>query len=497
MLSMPGVNCRFKLKYFHMRLLITLNERRSSAAYIVDFSIVLDFRLFLRVNMRPVYFFLRVTLPYAMRIFFRKVVTLHSGKQFRERTIFVCNHPSAFIDPLAVANFQWAIIHFMTRSDVFKPWLRPITWACHMVPVYRLAEDGKENMEKNIGSFREAINVLRNKKALIMFGEGYTDDVFIRSLKPVKKGPARIGLSAMVDTKWEMDIMMRAAGVNYTHPKYFRSDVLLSMGKIIHLKEYKTLYEENPNRAITQLTRDIEKALQEEITYVRDKSLAPFVEHIQMITRLGMNQFCYDRSLALQERFEYSRNLAREVNQHYNPDNTEWTILRSELANYFADQEKAKIDENWVYDYSKKKSRSIGLRFLFLLFGFPLFLLGLVHGFIPYIITKLLVEKLFKRDVFWSGVKLLIGSTLGALYNLPVIWLFHDYVFPSYWLGFAYFIIVPPIAIVFAHNYGQKLRDTARIMKADPALLEKFANRRKSLYEKTRKLFVFDQSKSV
>jgi 1-acyl-sn-glycerol-3-phosphate acyltransferase len=445
--------------------------------------------------MRPVYFFLRIILPYSMRVFFRKVVTLHSGKQFKERTIFVCNHPSAFMDPLSVANFQWAIIHFMTRSDVFKPWLRPITWACHMVPVYRLAEDGKENMEKNIASFREAINVLKNKKSLIMFGEGYTDDVFIRSLKPMKKGPARIGFSAMVDTNWEMDVLIRVAGVNYTDPKYFRSDCLVSMGKIIHLKEYRDLYLENPNRAITQLTREIEKSLQDEITYVKDKSLAPFVEHIQIISRLGMNQFCYDPSLALQERFEYSRTLARVVNERYDINKPEWSVLKSDLESYFAEQEKANVDENWVYQYAKKNSRNLGLRFLYLVLMFPVFLVGLVHGFIPYIITKVLVEKAFKRDVFWSGVKMIIGSALATLYNLPLIWLFHDYVFPSYWLGFLYFMTVPATSIVLAYQYGQKLKDTVRILKTKESVIASFVDRRKKLVEKINQ-FGFNYLKS-
>jgi len=319
-----------------------------------------------------------------------------------------------------------------------------------------------------------------------MFGEGYTDDVFIRSLKPIKKGPARIGFSAMVDTNWETDIRIRVAGANYTHPKYFRSDFLLSMGKVIHLKEYRDLYLENPNKAITQLTRDIEKSLQNEITYVKDKSLAPFVEHIQMISRLGMNQFCYDRSLALQERFAYSRTLARLVNERYDANKTEWSELKADLESYFSEQEKTKVNENWVYHYAQKNNRNLGLRFLYLLLMFPVFLVGLVHGLVPYLIAKLTVEKLFKREVFWSGVKLLLGTTLATLYNLPVIWMFHDYVFESYWLGFLYFITVPAASIILAHQYGEMLKDTVRILRTKESVIASFVERRKKLVAKIR-----------
>jgi len=221
--------------------------------------------------MRPLYLLLWVTLPYILGVFYRRRKVINTQPDFYAQTLFVCNHPSAFIDPLIIANYHKPIIHFMTRSDVFKPWLKPVTWACHMVPIYRTAEDGNDSAEKNIGTFKEAIKILQWKKSLILFGEGYTDDIFIRSLKPIKKGPARMAFSTMVATNWQEDIKVQTVGVNYSHPRYFNCDLIVSAGKIIHLKDYKAAYEENPSRATTQLMREIEKDLQDQITYVKDR----------------------------------------------------------------------------------------------------------------------------------------------------------------------------------------------------------------------------------
>src|SRR5690606_2819837 len=99
--------------------------------------------------------------------------------------------------------------------DVFKKWLQPVTWASQMVPIFREAEDGADSHEKNRDSFKYLRNVLKNKKSLILFGEGYTDNTFIRSLKPLKKGPARIAFEAMEETDWKLDIKMQALGINY------------------------------------------------------------------------------------------------------------------------------------------------------------------------------------------------------------------------------------------------------------------------------------------
>lgn len=438
--------------------------------------------------MKPMYLFLRITLPYVMRIFFRRILTLNSQKTFRTRTIFVSNHPSAFLDPLVAGNFQRAIFYFMVRSDVFKPWLRPITWASHMVPIYRLLEDGKESLEKNNESFSEAIKILKNNHSLIMFGEGYTDNVFIRSLKPIKKGPARIAFSAMVATDWKLDILVQPTGLNYAHPKYFRSDIVLSFGKIINLLDYKELYLENPAKAQTKLIRDIEKQIQSQITYVHDKSLAPFVENIQIITHKGMNHLHHDDRIPLTERYHYSKKVASFVNENYNAENENWKELNSGLSQYFIDQKKEKVNENWVYQFEKSKNKNFAFRFLYLIFLFPVFLVGLIHNLIPYLLVKFFVEKTFKRDVFWSGVKLLLGAPIFTLYNLPAIWLFHHYVYESYLLGIAYLLIVPAISLVIGHGYFEKLKDTIKILKTPKTLIEKFAVRRKILLDKISKI---------
>ena len=97
---------------------------------------------------------------------------------------------------------------------------------------------------------------------------------------------------------------------------------------------------------------------------------------------------------------------------------------------------------------------------------------------------------MFRRRVFWSGVKLLLGTAAATLYNLPVIWLFHHYIFPSYWLGFLYFLIVPALSGVLAYKYAMRFADTMRILKTPLSVLEKFAERRKGIVEKIKSIGV-------
>ncbi|MFT5822159.1 MAG: glycerol-3-phosphate O-acyltransferase/dihydroxyacetone phosphate acyltransferase [Crocinitomix sp.] len=434
--------------------------------------------------MRPLYLILRILLPYVMVLFYRKSRTINGQRRFNAQTIFVCNHPSAFIDPLVAGNFQMPVLYFVTRGDIFKWWLKPVTWGSHMVPIFRKAEDGVESMDKNKDSFRYLRKVLIRKKSLVLFGEGYTDNTFIRSLKPLKKGPARIGFDTMVECDWTEDIKIQAIGLNYSHPKHFRSDVVVSFGTTIDLKDYKEIYEQSPSQAITQLTRAVQVSMQEQITYVDQKDLAPFVENLMILTRKGMNHFHHDSTIPLLERHAYSKALASKVNETYDAEADYWKNLKETVTAYFDKLKDKKINENWVSKYAENKSKKILGTLLFFLLCLPLTIAGLVHQFIPYMIIKKFVESRFKRDVFWSGVKLLLGATLSTIYNFAFIFLFYAYVYPNYWLAVAYFLIVPGITGVIAYVQINKLKNALAYKKTDDKQLAELVAERKEILTK-------------
>jgi hypothetical protein len=404
---------------------------------------------------------------------------LNSQKTFLAQTIFVSNHPSAFIDPLVVANFQLPILNFMTRSDVFKWWLKPITWACHMVPIYRADQDGGDTYGKNQNVFRGIQKVLKRKKSLILFGEGYTDNVFIRSLKPMKKGAPRIGFSTMENTNWELDIKVQPVGLNYTDPTKFRADCVLSFGEIIHLKDYKEIYDENPNKAITQLMKDIGLGIQANLTYIEDKTKADFLEQLLILTRKGMNHEHHDRSYSVEERFNYSRALAQRINAEYAEDASEWKSLEETCQQYFEELRSKKIDDGFVHSYVENgNKKNLWKSWLSLFLLLPIFIAGTIHNAIPYYLTKTFVEKKFKRKVFWGGVKMVLGGLVWLLYSLPIFWLFPEFIHPSPVLATLYFFSIPAITFIIWHYWKKKLSRSLKFNRIKEADLKGLAKKR-------------------
>jgi len=142
--------------------------------------------------MHPFYAIIYAVLSYTLRIFYPRRLTVNGPKERLGSTIYVSNHTASFMDPLVVARFAKPIVFFMTRSDVFTKTTTPFLTAVHMLPIYR-QHDGEDTKKKNEEVFERCSTILKKGKNLLIFGEGFTDDVFIRRLKPVKKGAVRIG----------------------------------------------------------------------------------------------------------------------------------------------------------------------------------------------------------------------------------------------------------------------------------------------------------------
>jgi hypothetical protein len=391
--------------------------------------------------MRFFYLILFFILRYSLRIFYPRIKTVNAPKTFLGRTIYVSNHAASFMDPLVVATFRLPIVFFLTRSDVFKPLTRPILWAAHMLPIYR-QHDGVDTKDENQKTFQKCTQVLKYGRNLLIFGEGFTDDVFIRRLKPVKKGAVRIGFSALESMNWKKKIYIAAVGCNYSDPNQMRSDILIATSDRICLNDYKQEYEENPNKVITDLTKLVEQLMKDQITHIEQKDWCDFHENVMRLTRKGMNAKNSDTSIPLIKRWHYSQNLAQWLNSKSEEEIAELNELKSEMNAYFSLQKKLKINENYLYELSKNTSLSRKKEFLYLIVLLPFALLGFIHCGLPYYGVKKFVEGSFKRKVFWGSVKLLLGMIAMGLLNIPFIFLFEAYIYPSYLLGTLYYALI-------------------------------------------------------
>lgn len=440
--------------------------------------------------MRFLYLLVKIFAQYSIRIYFPKILKINAPKKIYGRTIYVSNHPASFMDPVLLGTLQRPSVFFMTRSDIFTPMMKPILWLAQMLPIYRQL-DGDGAVGKNAEVFKATSNVLKGGRNLLIFGEGFTDDVFIRRLKPIKKGPARIGFIALEAMNWKKKVYVSMIGINYSQPNYLGGDVVIVNSERFCLNDYYDVYKENPNRAITEVTRRIEVMLKPLITHVENKEWAEFHEQVMQIRRNGLHPENTDFSIPLQQRYENSKQLAAWINQQ-NLENEELIALKKQADTYFRLQKRLGLSEKYVFEKVSAGKLNVSNELFYLITAFPIALLGAAHLLVPYLLVKKFTEKTFKRRVFWSSVKMMLGMLFMALFTWPIVALFNAYLIHNGWLSLLYFFTLPLFGIV-AYTWKHKLVDFQTKRKLNNMDLNDFIQKRKALEEKI-KLLIFDVS---
>lgn len=435
--------------------------------------------------MRFLYLLVKLVSNYSLRIYYPRITKINPPQKRFGRTIYVSNHPASFMDPIVLGTLQRPIVFFMTRADIFTPLMRPILWLSQMLPIYRQL-DGEGAVGKNKEVFKATTKVLKNGRNLLIFGEGFTDDIFIRRVKPIKKGPARIGFQALESLAWKKNIYVAAIGINYGDPNYLGSDLVIANSQRFCLNDYKETYLENPNKAITEVTRRIESMLKPLITHVENKDWADFHEQVSQIKRNGLHPENSETSIPLRIRYENSQKLAHWINNQ-NLENTELLELKKQLDSYFRLQKRVGLKEKYVFEISKNNRLSIQKEVLKLIVLLPFAFLGIIHTGLPYLIIKRFTEKTFKRKVFWSSVKMMLGMLTMALFNWPIVSVLNTYFIHNGWLALVYFFTIPLFGLS-AYIWKREFVSIKTKQKLKKTNLDEFVLKREKLVEKVNSL---------
>jgi hypothetical protein len=200
-----------------------------------------------------------------------------------------------------------------------------------------------------------------------------------------------------------------------------------------------------------------------------------------ILSRKGMNVHHHDKKISLEDRFQYSKNLANWINS---TDDDELEEIQKITNNYFKECEKHKIDEADIFEYSKHGHLRNWKLWAYNVILAPFALLGLIHGWISWFIIKPKVEKLFKRKVFWSSVKIVLSHFITGLYNLLLIIPLYLFVYPSVLLWLLYLLLFSGPSFIIFWNWQNNLKILKRRRKMDEKDLKHLFQLRAKTIEK-------------
>ena len=423
------------------------------------------------------YYVLKYLSIFLVNVFFRRLHVEHKDRIRKTGPIILAaNHPNTMMDPLLVALLCGRNPHFLGKSTLFNSKIAKWFFASvRVLPVYRKLDAEKE-MGKNAEIFEKCYMALEAGNALVIMPEGISQ--MDGTLHEIKTGTARIGLGAEARNAFELGVQIVPAGINYSSPTEFFSDVHCRFGRPINLKDYRQLYEKDEYEAVYEVTRQIRDALEKLTTTVENSETASVLENLQKIYKMELAVGLGLHENLDQHDFSMTRGMADAINWYSNQFPKSFNKMDKRMTHYLAKVEGLELRDELLSTVQGKKTftrRAVGL--LGVVLGFPIYLWGFLNNFLAYLIPRNLVRVLGTSLEYLSTIKMLSGFVIFALFytlqTIAVWYLTHSGLWTT-----LYIVSLLPAGIFarFYHDTMQRYRQHIRIFTL-------FVRRKTLMYE--------------
>jgi 1-acyl-sn-glycerol-3-phosphate acyltransferase len=352
------------------------------------------------------YRLVRAVISFALGLFYR-VEVVRRVEDLSGPVMFVGNHPNSLIDPALVFVITDRQVTFLAREPLFRiPVLGWVLRGLGALPVFR-KQDHPGLMEKNEGTLDAARGALAAGRAITIFPEGKSHSA--PQLADIKTGCARIALKV---ARGGTALRIVPVGFTYAQKHRFRSRVHVEVGEPI-------LVEATP----ADLQGDAEVEWVRRLTNRVGDALKAVTLNLETWEDLELIETA-DRLFALRNGYrekdpERLRLFARGASMLRAYDPERFDDLKEDLLSYRSRLEvvSATPGELQVHFEANQVAGFIVRNMAALLLGFPLFALGMVLFFVPFLLLKALALAVpVSRD------RIATLKLVSALLVVPVWW---------------------------------------------------------------------------
>ena len=319
--------------------------------------------------------------------------------------IVVSNHPSTLMDPFHVAGVGVrGECHFLANASLFKSAFGNWFFTTFYCIKIERPQDTDGRQINNEAAFQKAINHIKSKGNLFVAVEGSSS--MERKLREVKTGAARIALFAEAQSDFQLGTTILPVGLDYDAPHKFRSNVAINAAELIRVSDFRAIYEANPIEGVNALTEAMEQGLKSVIIHVEDATQEPILRQLETMLQ-------NENQVSPNENVDRLKALLIKLNEFKDNQNTDYQLFMNKIINYFDNINEFGISDNIVAG----KAISI-FRTFYLVFMFPIFVIGLLNHVVILGIIILLHKQL--KDLY-IGYYMSMYFMSGLLF-LPIIY---------------------------------------------------------------------------
>jgi 1-acyl-sn-glycerol-3-phosphate acyltransferase len=413
-----------------------------------------------------IHIILGLWLSFIVTTFYRRI----QGKNIKNLkvkgpVIIAMNHPNAFTDPTVINFLTYPIrLKYLARGDAFKPGLA--NWFFEqlgIVPIFRIQDGGKEGLKKNDESYKRVNQLLKRKGKVIVFAEGLC--IQERRLRPLKKGVPRMVFGAYDFLKTD-DLIVVPVGINYSNPSKFRSYVFYNVGEPILVKDFIDEYKQNAARANNKFLEVLEPKMKALITHINNKEYDEVVFAIEELCKKDMLTEQQLNRRNLEHDFIITQQITEKVNK---ANETILDEFKNKSKIYFNQLKKYQL-KDWLINPNQNKFVTplfLLLRVIALLIFSPIYLLGLLGNYLPFVFTQILTKKIVKKNKeFYSSVIIATSLVLFLVNYLLLFFISYAFSPTVFWpIGICLILALCAGFSLHYHPFLVKTMGMARILK--------------------------------
>lgn len=400
-----------------------------------------------------IYRFLKIIIGIGIRLYYREIRVknrerlLHDGPK-----IILANHPNTLMDAWMVGHIYSEQIFYMAKATFFNtPFKMWLLKSLGMIPVNRATESKTRNVS-NADSFEACYKLLEEGKSLVIFPEGNSFNE--RQLRDLKSGAARIALEAQRRNYGKLDLKIIPIGLVYSEPEKFRSSVLINVGEQIDVQPYVENFEKDSLKTARMLTEKFKASMVELLVGAHNAEYDEMANHL---TKILSSDYVPSNEKGVEKNVQLLKKIFQGIHRLQMTDQDGLNKVRELTYQIDFQLEKMEFKSDFLDRKFKPRMfvRQLLFSTIFLLFGMPLYLFGILHNFMQYFLIDLILLRMIKDMEYYAAIAVLFSIVIYPMsywgfvelltyffdleffwrllyyFSMPVLglfaWFFHDY----------------------------------------------------------------------
>ncbi|MEJ8803630.1 lysophospholipid acyltransferase family protein [Pontibacter sp. H249] len=355
--------------------------------------------------------------------------------------LVVSNHPNTFMDPIVTASLLKQPVYFIAKSTVFGGKLQNwILRQMHLIPINR-REDNPDTAVSNDEAFAASFQALQQGKTILIFPEGNSFNQ--RRLRKIKTGTARIALGVEAENQNMLGLKILPVGLNYSAPSRFRSEVFVNIGEPITVADYAHLFDEDSQDTVLALTDEIRNRMENLIIHTPTDEEDELARQVEVLYKGRIAAVAPTSEPPHEHDFNLTRAIVKSITHFSQTSPARVAALKQHINDYMLQLKRLRLQDAILGKGHQAIIRQSITGLILMILGLPVYLYGLLHNYIPYIIPSKVARAVTKEEEWYAPIMLTVGIfSFPVLYALEV-WLVAKWLEPSTPLVLLYILSLP------------------------------------------------------